>query len=148
MDDQGRPVAGTARRVVEVHTRRARRERFGELLQWDTSEHDWTEGRGEKMYRVSMLDDATSRVFARFVRHDSMEENMAVLEQYLGRSGRPLEFYTDKASIFYTTPKKNHPVREEPLPATQMGHDDDDDDDDDRDDDDDDCDFKDKMAAA
>ena len=34
------------------------RERFGELLQWDTSEHDWTEGRGEKMYRVSNENNA------------------------------------------------------------------------------------------
>ena len=109
------------RRVVEVHTWRARRERFGELVQWDTSEHDWTEGRGQKMYLVSLIDDATSRVFARFVPHDSMEQNMAVLEQYLRRYGRPLEFYTDKASIFYTTPKKNHPVREQPLPPTQIG---------------------------
>ena len=109
------------RKVTEVHTWRARRERFGELVQWDTSEHDWTEGRGEKMYLVSMIDDATSRVFARFVPHDSMEENIAVLEQYLGRYGRPLEFYTDKASIFFTTPKKNHAVREEPHPPTQIG---------------------------
>lgn len=44
-----------------------------------------------------------------------------VLEEYLRRFGRPLEFYTDKASIFHTTPKKNHPVREEPLPPTQIG---------------------------
>ncbi len=42
---------------------------------------------------------------------------MAVLEQYLCRFGRPLEFYTDKASIFHTTPKKNHPARDEPLPT-------------------------------
>jgi hypothetical protein len=109
------------RRVVEVHTWRARRERFGELVQWDTSEHDWTEGRGEKMYLVKMIDDATSQLFARFVRRDSREENLGVLEAYLKRHGRPLEFYTDKASIFYTTPKKNHPVREEPLPPTQIG---------------------------
>ena len=51
----------------------------------------------------------------------SSMENMAVLEEYLRRFGRPLEFYTDKASIFQTTPKKNHPVREEPLPPTQIG---------------------------
>ncbi len=108
-------------RVVEVHLWRARRERFGELVQWDTSDHDWTEGRGEKMYLVKMIDDATSHLFARFVRHDSSAENLWVLEQYLQRYGRPLEYYTDKASIFQTTPKKNHPVREEPLPPTQIG---------------------------
>jgi len=91
------------------------------MVQWDTSEHDWLEGRGEKLYLIKMIDDATSRLFARFVRSDSTAENMGVLEQYLSRYGRPLEFYTDKASIFVTTPKKNHPVREEPLPPTQLG---------------------------
>jgi transposase len=108
-------------RAGKVHMWRARRERWGELVQWDTSEHDWLEGRGEKIYLIKMIDDATSRLFARFVRSDSTAENMGVLEQYLGRYGRPLEFYTDKASIFVTTPKKNHPVREEPLPPTQLG---------------------------
>jgi transposase len=109
-------------KVVEVHVWRARRERWGELVQWDTSTHDWLEGRGaEKIYLIKMIDDATSRLFARFVRSDSTAENMAVLEAYLQRFGRPLEFYTDKASIFHTTPKKNHPVREEPLPPTQIG---------------------------
>jgi transposase len=108
-------------RVEEIHRWRPRRERFGELVQWDTSEHDWLEGRGEKIYLIKMIDDATSRLFARFVRQDSTVENMAALEQYLRRYGRPLEFYTDKASIFLTTPKKNHAPRDEPLPPTQIG---------------------------
>src|ERR1035438_250478 len=54
-----------------VHVWRPRRSRCGELVQWDTSEHDWLEGRGEKLYLIAMIDDATSRLFARFVRHDS-----------------------------------------------------------------------------
>ena len=108
-------------RVAEVHQWRERRERFGELVQWDTSTHEWLEGRGERIYLIKMIDDATSRLFARFVRSDSTAENMAVLEAYLKRFGRPLEFYTDKASHFVTTPKKNHPVRDEPLPPTQIG---------------------------
>lgn len=108
------------RRVAGIHMWRARRERIGELVQWDTSTHDWLEGRGERIYLIKMIDDATSRLFARFVRSDSTVENMAVLEEYLHRFGRPLEFYTDKASHFWTTPKKNHPVREEPLPPTQI----------------------------
>jgi transposase len=108
-------------RVEKVHMWRERRERFGELVQWDTSTHDWLEGRGERIYLIKMIDDASSRLFARFVPSDSTAENMAVLEEYLLRFGRPLEFYTDKASIFVTTPKKNHPVREEPLPPTQIG---------------------------
>src|SRR4051794_25405410 len=54
-------------RVRQVHVWRKRRERFGELVQWDTSDHDWLEGRGELRYLITLIDDATSRVFSRFV---------------------------------------------------------------------------------
>lgn len=88
------------RKVEEVHVWRPRRSCWGELVQWDTSEHDWLEGRGSKLYLVAMIDDATSRAFARFVDHDSTEENLRVLRGYLERWGRPLKFYTDKNSLF------------------------------------------------
>ena len=80
-------------------------------MQWDTSEHDWLEGRGEKLYLIAMIDDATSRLFARFVRHDSTEENMKLLWSYLEKFGRPVSFYTDKASLFQTAEKRK---RDEP----------------------------------
>ncbi|HYL93842.1 MAG TPA: helix-turn-helix domain-containing protein [Alphaproteobacteria bacterium] len=35
-------------RVEKVHGWRARRSRYGELVQWDTSEHDWLEGRARR----------------------------------------------------------------------------------------------------
>jgi transposase len=94
-----------SKRIEKVHTWRARRSRFGELVQWDTSDHDWLEGRGPKLYLISMIDDATSRLLARFVEHDSSEENMRLLKNYLERHGRPLSFYTDKASLFANLPK-------------------------------------------
>jgi hypothetical protein len=72
-------------RVTEVHQGRERREGFGELVQWDTSTHEWLEGRGERVYLIKMIDDATSRLFARLVRSDSTAENMGVLESYLLR---------------------------------------------------------------
>jgi transposase InsO family protein len=113
-------------KVKAVHVWRPRRSRFGELVQWDTSEHDWLEGRGEKLYLIAMIDDASSRLFARFVRHDSTEENMKLLWSYLEKFGRPLAFYTDKASIFRTAEKRR---RDEPgvdkdtveMPPTQIG---------------------------
>ncbi len=113
-------------KVRQVHMWRPRRSRFGELVQWDTSEHDWLEGRGEKIYLIAMIDDATSRLFARFVRHDSTEENMSLLWSYLERFGRPLAFYTDKASLFQTAEKhkRDEPgVEKDPveLPPTQIG---------------------------
>jgi len=48
-------------------------------VQWDTSEHNWLEERGEKLYRFAMIDDATSRLLARLVPHDSTAENMKLL---------------------------------------------------------------------
>ena len=93
------------RRVVELHPWRPRRSRCGELVQWDTSTHDWLEGRGEDLYLISMIDDATSRLFARFVRHDSSEENRRLLGSYLEQFGRPLAFYTDKAGMFQVAVK-------------------------------------------
>jgi transposase len=55
-------------RIGQVHMWRPRRARYGELVQWDSSEHNWLEGRGEKLYLISMIDDATSHLTARFVR--------------------------------------------------------------------------------
>jgi hypothetical protein len=95
-------------------------------VQWDTSEHDWLEGRGEKLYLIAMIDDATSRLFARFVRHDSTEENMRLLWSYLEKFGRPLSFYTDKASLFQTAEKRKRDVPgvekdAVEMPPTQIG---------------------------
>jgi DNA-binding Lrp family transcriptional regulator len=91
--------------VEKIHEWRPRRSRFGELVQWDTSDHDWLEGRGDQMLLINMIDDATSRWFARFVPSDSTVENMNLLERYLKKHGRPLAFYTDKASLFQTAEK-------------------------------------------
>ena len=113
------------RRVVEVHQWRPRRSRCGELVQWDTSTHDWLEGRGEQIYLISMIDDATSRLLARFVRHDSSQENMRLLWTYLERFGRPLAFYTDKAGMFQVAVKTKRQQQREgrdrpEMPPTQI----------------------------
>jgi transposase len=113
------------KRVEKVHIWRARRSRRGELVQWDTSEHEWLEGRGPKLYLISMIDDATSRLWARFVEHDSTEENMRLLHSYLEENGRPLSFYTDKASLFANSPKNRRGELAGKdgvdLPPTQIG---------------------------
>jgi len=117
---------GKKAKVKQVHMWRARRSRFGALVQWDTSDHDWLEGRGERLYLIAMIDDASSRLFARFVRSDSTEENMKLLWEYLEKFGRPLTFYTDKASLFQTAEKRKRDepgVEKDPveMPPTQIG---------------------------
>jgi hypothetical protein len=118
-------MAREKKRVEKIHTWRQRRSRCGELVQWDTSEHAWLEGRGPKLYLIGMIDDASSQLLARFVEHDSTEENMRLLWSYLEQHGRPLSFYTDKATLFANLPKTRRGEvagqdRTE-LPPTQIG---------------------------
>ena len=94
-----------ARRLAEVHCWRARRSAFGELVQWDTSEHDWLEGRGSVRYLVRMIDDATSWSWGRFVERDATPHNMGVLWEYLDKNGRMVEVYTDRDSMFAVPPR-------------------------------------------
>ena len=91
-------------KIEVVHVWRERRAAFGELVLMDTSDHDWLEGRGPRLYLVAMIDDATSRLWGRFVESDSTEENLRTLRGWLERYGRPLALYTDKNSIFQTAP--------------------------------------------
>jgi|HubBroStandDraft_3_1064219.scaffolds.fasta_scaffold48967_1 transposase len=94
-----------SRKIQEVHGWRPRRSGFGELVQWDTSDHDWLEGRGPVRYLVRMIDDATSWSWGRFVESDATPFNMAVLWEYLEKNGRMVDVYTDRDSMF-TLPRR------------------------------------------
>jgi hypothetical protein len=78
-----------SQKTAQDHQWRKRGSCRGELIQWDTSEHDWLEGRGQRLYLIHMIDDATSELTARFVCSDSTEENMRLLWRYLERHGPP-----------------------------------------------------------
>lgn len=91
------------KRKTRHHLWRPRRSCFGELVQIDTSLHDWFEGRGGKAVLINAIDDATSRVWMFFYSTDDTRNNMALLWSYLRRFGRPLAIYVDKASHFKTT---------------------------------------------
>lgn len=93
-----------SRRLEQIHCWRPRRSAFGELVQWDTSEHNWLEGRGPVRYLVRLIDDATSWSWGRFVEHDATPYNMAVLWEYLRINGRMVDVYTDRHSMFAIPP--------------------------------------------
>ena len=90
-------------RVRKIHQRRMRRSRFGELLQGDGSRHAWFEDRGAECTIVIFVDDATSRLtVGKFVPAETTEAYQNILEEHLGKYGRPLALYVDKHSIFRT----------------------------------------------
>jgi transposase len=110
-------------RLLEVHSWRPRRSGFGELVQWDTSEHDWLEGRGPVRYLVRMIDDATSWSWGRFVESDATPQNMGVLWEYLEKNGRMVDVYTDRDSMFTLAPRpgETEQQRREADRLTQLG---------------------------
>lgn len=114
-------------RIDKVHQWRERRSRYGEPVQWDTSEHAWLEDRGPRLDLISMIDDATSRMHARFVLHDSTEQNMRLLWSYLERHGQSAQFLHrqgESVSIRSETARDQVALardEREPLPPTQIG---------------------------
>lgn len=83
------------------HQPRLRRERLGELVQIDGSEHRWFEDRGPVCTLLVFIDDATSKLMQmRFVKSESTHAYFEALEGYLSEHGRPVAFYSDKHSIF------------------------------------------------
>lgn len=110
-------------RLRKAHGWRPRRSGFGELVQWDTSEHDWLEGRGPVRYLVRMIDDATSWSWGRFVENDSTRHNMGVLWEYLEKNGRMVDVYTDRDSMFTVPPRPGESAEKQRVAdrLTQLG---------------------------
>ncbi len=83
------------------HPMRARRARFGELVQIDGSDHDWFEGRAPRCTILAYIDDATSAILhLLFVNSESTLAYFEATRGYLQKYGRPLAFYSDKHSVF------------------------------------------------
>lgn len=83
---------------------RERKERFGELVQFDGSYHDWFENGGEECL-LAAIDDATG-----IISHAVFEDNEGIhavfrfWRAYMETLGRPLAIYLDKFSTY----KVNH----------------------------------------
>ena len=84
---------------------RERKARLGEMEQTDGSHHDWFEGRGPKCVLMGYIDDATSRVFARFEPYEGTLPAMRALKGYIRRYGIPAALYLDK-HMTYRSPKE------------------------------------------
>ncbi len=86
---------------LQFHQPRLRRERLGELVQIDGSQHRWFEDRGPPCTLLVFIDDATGRLMQmRFVASESAFAYFEALEGYLTAHGRPVAFYSDKHSVF------------------------------------------------
>jgi len=108
------------RRKRKAHRQwRERKECFGEMIQMDGSHHDWLEGRGPKLVFMGYIDDATSKVFARFYDYEGTMPAMDSFKQYIEENGLPQSIYTDKHTTYKSpgklTVEEELQGKEEPL---------------------------------
>jgi transposase len=80
--------------------RRKPKEKFGEMLQGDSSPHDYLEGRGPRLELVHFIDDATNYEWADFFLSENTEAYFTVMMDILKKRGIPQSVYIDKDSVF------------------------------------------------
>ncbi|WP_424781840.1 ISNCY family transposase [Paraburkholderia sp.] len=91
-------------RPPKVYQPRARRSCLGELIQIDGSEHPWFEDRAPQCTLLVYVDDATSRLMqVLFTATESTFSYFEATRAYIERHGKPVAFYSDKASVFRNT---------------------------------------------
>jgi hypothetical protein len=92
-------LIGQMKRASKHRSRRERMPMVGMMLQHDTSEHDWLEGRGPKLKLIASIDDANNEVpYALFVDEDGTLPNMEAMKKVIQIKGVPISFYVDGAS--------------------------------------------------
>lgn len=91
----------------KIQQPRYRRACVGELIQIDGCDHRWFEERRPARTLLVCMDDATNRLMQlHFVRSESMFNYYEATRGYLEQHGKPLAFYSDKASVFRINNKK------------------------------------------
>ncbi|MBQ4793750.1 ISNCY family transposase [Dickeya dianthicola] len=88
-------------RAPKIQQPRYRRACVGELIQIDGCDHYWFENRASPCTLLVYVDDATSRLmYLRFVQSESTFSYFEATRGYIERHGKPMSFYSDKASVF------------------------------------------------
>lgn len=79
---------------------RERKAHCGQMLQMDGSHHNWFEGRAPECVLMGYIDDATSRVYARFYEYEGTFPAMDSFKRYCLKYGLPLNIYLDRHSTY------------------------------------------------
>lgn len=107
------------RRSKQHRRRRERRAREGMMILWDGSDHDWLEGRGQRLTLMAAMDDATGKVLAgaHFVLEECSVGYLRILDAIVRTHGIALSLYCDRHSSL----KRNdeHWTKEEKLRGKQ-----------------------------
>jgi len=79
---------------------RERKQHYGEMVQMDGSHHDWFERRGQPCVLMGYIDDATSKVYARFYTYEGTIPAMDSFKRYIVKHGIPASIYLDRHAAY------------------------------------------------
>lgn len=100
----------------EIHITRNRKEREGELIQIDGSEHDWFRNNHKECLH-GFIDDAKGEIISLYMSKNECSFGYHECFRIMAiNKGLPLALYTDKLSVFYTI--RNDKILDTP---TQFG---------------------------
>ncbi len=100
--------------------RRERKEHFGEMVQLDGSFHPWLEERGPEGCLIDLVDDATSKTWARLGEQETIWAVVDALRTWIERYGVPLALYVDWKNLYKRGATPGERLRGEE-PITQFG---------------------------
>jgi transposase len=87
------------RRPPKHRSRRQRKERIGQMIQWDGSPHPWFGNQHPPCCLLAAVDDATTTLLtALFITAESSEGYLRLLEMILSKHGIPMAIYHDQHS--------------------------------------------------
>lgn len=111
------------KRRMRHRKRRERRAAWGELVLMDTSIHPWLEERStEDFVLIALMDDATSRLVARFFPRDTGAANRELLIAYMARHGRMGALYADRAGHFRVNFRRRERKEQDKAEAMTLIH--------------------------
>ena len=93
-------IAHFTRRKRPHRAWRARMAQVGALLQMDGSHHAWFEDRGPTCVLMAYIDDASSRVLARFYEYEGTVPALDSFGRYVRCYGVPLRAYADQHTTY------------------------------------------------
>jgi len=85
----------------KIHDRIVLTNNVGELIQHDSSHHQWSPYAPKKWYLITSIDDYSRFLFyAKLIDHESSWAHIAAIEAVFLKYGFPLSYYVDSHSIF------------------------------------------------
>jgi transposase len=103
-------------------SRRARRSRFGELLQMDGSIHAWFTGIETKQCLMNLIDDATGKTLALLDTGETTDAAFRLLKWWIKLHGIPMAIYVDLKSLYISPKSLRHNDEDEFVEPEWLTH--------------------------